>query len=150
MKMNIKYQKQVGYFLGRFNDIKFIGQVLFVLIVLLISWSGVKSIQTNYNLQKQITSLKQQNSLQALQNSNQKLQNNYYKTNQYLDISARQDLGLATAGEKEVLVPSQVAMSYTVNLTSVKQVTTKSIKKSNVQNNFDSWINFFLHRSNNT
>ena len=150
MTPKLKYQKQIGYFLGRFNDIRFVGQVVFVIIVLLISWSGVKSIQTNYNLQKQITALKQQNNLQVLQNENQKLQNQYYQTNQYLDISARQNLGLASAGEKELLVPSQVAMYYTVDIPSLDQASAKVSKKSTIQNNFDSWINFFLHRPNNT
>jgi cell division protein FtsB len=150
MAVKLKYQKQIGYFLSRFNDIRFVGQVVFVIIVLLISWSGVKSIQTNYSLQKQITALKQQNNLEQLQNENQKLQNQYYQTNQYLDISARQNLGLASPGEKEILVPAQVAMSYTVNIPSLDQASTKTEKKSTIQNNFDSWVNFFLHRPNST
>ena len=148
MKIKIKRKKQISSFLAKLNDVRFMGQVVFVIIVLLVSWSGVKAIQTNYNLQKQITALKQQNNLQSLQNENTKLQNQYYQTNQYLDISARQDLGLADAGEKEILVPAQVALSYTVNLPSTTQNSSSSTKKASVQNNFDSWINFFLHRPN--
>lgn len=147
MKSKLNYQRQISHFLNRFNDVKFLGQLIFVVIVLLISWSGVKAIQANYNLQKKISVLKQQNNVQSLQNEDQKLQNQYYNTNQYLELSARQDLGLAQSGEQEILVPSQVAMSYTVNLPGLSQQTVKPEKKSAIQNNFDSWVDFFLHRS---
>ena len=49
--------KQFTDFVQRLSDLRFAGQVLFVIIVLLISWSGIKTIQTNYGLQKQISSL---------------------------------------------------------------------------------------------
>ena len=148
MIAKLKYLKKIEYFLGRLNDVRFIGQVIFVIIVLLISWSGVKSIQTNYNLQKHITALKQQNNLQQLQDENQKLQNQYYQSNQYLELSARQNLGLAEAGEKELLVPAQVALSYTVDLPTLDKSNTTIPKKSVIQSNFQSWVDFFLHRPN--
>jgi len=58
MQIKTDYKRPVIVLLNRFNDIRFVGQAIFVLIVLLISWSGVKSIQTNYNLQKQISKAK--------------------------------------------------------------------------------------------
>jgi cell division protein FtsB len=136
-------------FLSHLNDVRYVGQLLFVVIVLLISWSGVKAIQTNFGLQKQITALNQQNGLQQLQNDNLKLQNQYYASNQYLELSARQNLGLAAPGEKEVIVPEQVAISHTVNLPSLSNASTSKDKRSTLQSNFESWVNFFLHRPNN-
>src|SRR5580658_5183741 len=136
MQTKIKYKQAIVSFLSHLNDIKFVGQLLFVVIVLLISWSGVKSIQTNYGLQKQITALKQQNGLQQLQNDNLKLQNQYYETNQYLELSARQDFGLAAPGEKEILVPEQIALAHTVDLPSTNIQTVASVKKSTLQRNF--------------
>src|SRR3954464_12854502 len=76
------------------RDIRNVGLLVFTVIILLISWSGVKSIQTNYGLQKQITRLSQQNQLSSLQNTNVALQNQYYNTPQYLEIAARENLGL--------------------------------------------------------
>ena len=49
-----QYKNVVLKYVQRLNDIRFTGQVLFVVLVLLISWSGVKTIQSNYGLQKQI------------------------------------------------------------------------------------------------
>ncbi len=130
----------------RFSDPRFIGQIVFVIIVLLVSWSGIKSIQTNYTLQKQIGGLRQQNDLQQLKNENQKLQNDYYNSNQYLELSARQNFGLAAPGEKEVIVPASVAASYVTNLPDPATLATAAkptIQSSNPQY----WVNFFLHRN---
>jgi cell division protein FtsB len=148
--MNIKnlVAEKVPYYAQRLTDVSFLGQVLFVTLVLLISWSGIKTIQTNYSLQKQITALNQQNSLQKLQNENLKLKNQYYNSNQYLELSARQNFGLAAAGEKEVLVPENVALSYTVSLPpAVKPIEAKD-KQPGYQRNFEAWVNFFLNRQN--
>jgi hypothetical protein len=66
MQINTEKYKNKGRelilaYAQKLSDIRFTGQVVFVIIVLLITWSGFKSIQTNYNLQKQISSLKKQN-----------------------------------------------------------------------------------------
>jgi cell division protein FtsB len=133
----------------RLGDIRFTGQLIFAVIVLLITWSGVKSIQENYGLQKQITALKQQNQLQNLQNSNLALQNEYLNSNQYLELSARQNFGLAEPGEKEIIVPQSVALAYTVNLPTNIQADSATKQQPAYQSNFESWVNFFMHRQSN-
>ena len=118
-----------------------------MIIVLLISWSGIKTIQTNYGLQKQISSLQQQNDIQKLENNNLELQNNYFNSNQYLELAARQNFGLAAPGEKEVIVPETVAMAYTVDLPSDK-TDEATVKQPTYQKNVNSWVDFLLNRSN--
>jgi len=140
------YKNKFIFYLQRLSDIRFAGQVVFVVIVLMITWSGVKAVQTNYNLQKQITALKQQNGLQKLQNDNLALQNQYYNSNQYLELSSRQNLGLAAPGETEVVVPASVAKKYETNLPSLTQADSTKAKQPAYQRNFQSWVDFFLHR----
>lgn len=145
------YLKQLVMFAERLRDIKFAGLMLFLVIVLLISYSGVKSIQSNYELQKQISSLQQHNDVQKLANTNLQLENQYYNTDTYLDLAARQNFGLAAPGEKEIVVPKDVALGYTVALPrTVKQVDNPSDKQPPAQRNFEAWVNFFLHRQNTT
>lgn len=134
-------------FIKRLGDIRFAGQVLFVVIVLLISWSGIKTIQTNYGLQKQISGLRQQTDIQKLKNNNLALQNDYFNSNQYLELSARQNFGLASPGEKEIIVPASVALSYTINPPASK-APTASDHQPVYQKHFQSWVDFFLHRQN--
>lgn len=128
------------------RDIRNVGLLVFTVIVLLISWSGVKSIQTNYTLQKQISQLQQQNTVGQLQNQNLQLQNQYLGTDQYLEVTARQNLGLAAPGETELLVPKSVALKHTVPMPGAAAAS-KVPKQPFWQRNFQAWVDFFLHRS---
>lgn len=129
------------------RDIRVAGQVIFGIVVVLVSWSGIKAIDTNYQLQKQIATLQQQNQLQQLENENLKLQNDYYNSDQYLELSARQNLGLGAPGEKELIVPKSVALSYTVpEPEAEKESKAPAVEPPAYQRNIQSWVDFFLHR----
>lgn len=137
-------------YLNRFTDVRFMGQVVFVIIVLLISWSGVKVIHTNYQLQQQIAQLQQENQIQKLQNENDALKNQYYQSSQYLELSARQNFGLAAPGERELLVPKSVALAHVPTVATDGSGTAQSATSSSgpfFQRNWQAWFNFFLHRS---
>jgi cell division protein FtsB len=147
MKTKTKhYQKQLIDYLADLRDPRKAGQLVFVIIVLLISWSGVKAIQTNYALQKQISAIKQQNSLEQLQNNNLGLSNDYFNSNQYLELAARENFGLAASGEKELIVPRSVALANTTDIPASSANGSPVGKVPAYQNNFQSWVNFFLHR----
>lgn len=147
MNIKIQYQEKFMSYARRISDVGFVGQLVFVIIVLLTSWSGIKTIQTNYGLQKQITALNQQNDLQKLENDNLALKNEYYKSSQYLELAARQNFSLAVPGEKEVIVPESVALVYTIDLPKIdtKADDAKAAPPA-YQRNFESWRDFFLHR----
>jgi cell division protein FtsB len=133
--------------LQQFRDIRAIGLVAFLVIMLLITWSGVRAIQGNYQLHKQIAQLQQSVRVQKLQNKNLKLQNQYYHSDQYLGLAARQDFGLGRKGETELIVPKKVALKHTVPLASGNPEKHKS-QQPFYQRNFQAWINFLLHRQN--
>jgi cell division protein FtsB len=129
------------------RDIRVLGLGLFLLIVILISWSGVKTIQSNYALQKQIAQLTQENKVQQLKNENLSLQNEYLNTNQYLELSARQNFGLGAPGETELLVPKSVALAQLAPLPDLAAASSNaSNHQSRYEKNFHAWIDFFLHR----
>ena len=154
-KINIQnkiepYISRVWVYVLSLRDIRNVGILAFTVIVLLISWSGVKSIQTNYGLQKQIAQLSQQNQVGELENTNLALQNQYYNTPQYLEVTARQNLGLAAPGETELLVPDSVALAHTVKQPNAAAIRSEVPKQPFWQRNFQAWIDFFLHRSTST
>ena len=145
-----QYQAIAWQFAQRLQDVKFAGQMLFVVVVLLISWSGVKAIQSNYDLQKKISTLKQENDVLWLQNSNTYLQNQYYKTDQYLELSARQNLGFAAPGEHVLLVPKGTAAKYVdpnLDKTTVTRVTSAPDNRAAYVKNIEAWRDFILGRS---
>ncbi len=149
MKAKIKeYQAKVQKYTEQLHDVRVLGLLTFTVIVVLISWSGASAIDTNYGLQRQISQLEQQNQVRELANNNLQLQNEYFNTDQYLELAARQNFGLANPGETELLVPRTVAMAHTANLVNTEQQQVASVKAKQpaYQRNFQAWMNFFLHR----
>jgi cell division protein FtsB len=135
--------------LKQLRDVRNIAMYLFVLITLAIAWSSVKTIQNNYELQKQISALQQQNQVIDLANQNIQLQNQYYRTNQYLELAARQSLGLAAPGEKIMLIPNAAAMKYVDTSLLHRYLPVEGVKADNRPDyikNLETWRDFLLGR----
>jgi cell division protein FtsB len=131
------------------TDVRNLVLYLFAIIVLAITWSTIKTIQSNYDLQKQISVLKQQNDILDLQNQNTDLQNRYLQTDAYLDLAARQNLGLAGPGEKVLLVPKNVALKYVNSqLSQQSKITTPTVDtRPKYVKNIEDWRDFLLGRN---
>lgn len=127
------------------SDTRVLGLLAFGVIALLVTWSGVKSIQTNYELQKQIAELTQQNSVKQLEKTNLELRNEYLKTDQYLELAARQKFGKAAPGETVYIVPKTVALANSVELKAKQDVKAeKEADKPTYQKNLEAWGDFFF------
>lgn len=130
----------------QFRDVRALGLVAFLGVALMVSWSGAQVIQRNYELQKEISQLQQENAIRQLENTNIKLQNQYFETEEYLELKARQDFGLGQPGEKLVLVPEAVALSYVTKVDQETDAPMPDSQRPAYQRNFEAWIDFFLHR----
>jgi len=134
------------------GDIRSLGMIAFGLIALLVTWSSVKVVQTNYDLQKQISAMQQQNDVQNLANTNLKLKNQYLNTNEYLELAARRHFNKASPGESLLIIPKAVALAHSVDVPKPKTVSdsiteTAKASGSSAQQNFDAWLDFLFHRS---
>jgi cell division protein FtsB len=130
-------------------DVRNIALYLFAVIVLAITWSGVKTVQHNYDLQKKISELKQQNTVIDLQNQNTNLQNKYLQTDEYLELAARQNLGLAAPGEKVLIVPKNVAMQYvdpSLEKNGQQNNSSPPDNRSRYVKNIEAWRDFLIGR----
>ena len=141
------YQPRLTHLYRELQDVRTVGLLAFLVIALMISWSGIKVIETNYGLQKDITRLKQQTEVSKLENQNLKLQNEYYNTDEYLELEARKNFGLAAPGETVVVVPKNVAMKYTVPEPALEAEAEGVEQKSKYRKNFDAWVDFLFHRN---
>src|SRR5690606_11096947 len=129
-------------------DVRVLGLIVFCVIVLLVSWSGVRVIETNYELQQQIARMEEETKLLELENANKKLENEYYNTDQYLELQARKQFGKAAPGETVLIVPESVALAHSVDLglenDEVDQA--KKAEKPFYQRNFEAWMSFLFRR----
>lgn len=142
-----KIKKILGApFITQFRDIRAVGFAVFGILVLLVSWSSVKVIETNYKLERQIAKLEQQNQLLGLENTNQKLRNQYFNTDEYLELQARKQFGKGLPGETLLLVPKDVALSYTVAPPAAQPANPNTPKAEPplYQRNLVAWRNFLF------
>lgn len=140
---NIDYKKLIH----DLRDVRMIGLLVFGIVVLLVTWSGIGVIQTNYELQKKISALDQEVDLQKLENSNLQLRNQYFNTEQYLELQARRQFGKAAPGEKLLLVPKSVALAHTKEIPKADKKTESPVAhKPFYQKNFEAWMSFLFRR----
>ena len=139
----------VQHWIKQLKDVRILGFLVFGVIVLLVSWNTVGVIQANYELQKKIARVQQQNQVSELENTNLKLRNEYYNTEQYLELTARKQFGKAAPGEQVYIIPKDVALAHTVDPSGQAAETEATPEpKPTYQRNFEAWVNFFLHRPN--
>lgn len=132
-----------------FSDIRNLGLVVFAIIALLVTWSGIKVVQTNYDLQKQISEMQQENNVVRLENSNAALRNQYLQTDEYLELVARKQFNKALPGEKLLIVPESVALSHTIELPESEEPTPQEQAENKgpwYERNFNAWLDFLLQR----
>ena len=68
-------------------------------------WGTVQTLQKNFTYQQQVDTLTQNVELEKLRNQNLKFQQQYYQSDEFLELSARQRLGKASPGEKLIILP---------------------------------------------
>ena len=145
----IKSLKHSRY-LETLNDVRTLGLVVFAIVALLVTWSGIKVVQTNYDLQKQISAMQQQNDVRRLENSNLALSNQFLETDQYLELTARKQFNKALPGEKLLIVPRKVALAHTVDVpaTTDPEDTGLSIEETGpwYERNFNAWVEFLFRK----
>lgn len=116
------------------------------IIALSVTWSSIKIIQKNYELEKQINQLQQEVTIQDQTNKNQSLKNEYFKTDAYLDIAARKYFGKSLPGEKLIQVSPDVSQKYTHPEAEPVSTQTAVRTAPKFVQNWQDWINFFLHK----
>lgn len=145
--MKMRQNKKLRAYAKSLTDTRVLGLLAFGIVALLVTWSGVKVVQTNYELDKEISIARQENNVDKLENENLKLRNTYYETAQFLELSARRQFGKAAAGEKLYTVPKEVAQRY---VTPPEDQQRKEVgdnsneQRSQIQANWDTWYEFLL------
>lgn len=137
----------VKSYLHSLQDVRNIGLLAFVVVSVLVTWSGIKVVQRNYDLQKQIAVMRQENEIKKLENSNLALKNQYLETDQYLELVARRQYNKALPGEKLLIVPKQVALAHSVEIIEPEEPeSTIESEGPWYERNFNAWLDFFFRK----
>ncbi|MCA9347594.1 hypothetical protein KC930_03385 [Candidatus Saccharibacteria bacterium] len=103
-------------------------------------------IMQNYNLQRQVDIAQQKVDIAQAELDNQRLKNTYYTSDSYLDIAARKQLNQGLPGEKLVIVPHDVAMSYVKDINLETQTVDQADTQDEALSNFQKWLRFINGR----
>lgn len=120
-----------------FNDLLLIGALL---IALGLGWNTVSAMQRNYRLQQKYDQLKAEVELQEIQNENLKYNIEYLKTEDYLELAARDKFSKALPGETMVYLPTQAEAHQAPVAKST--VTKKKVASTGWKANINSWWQF--------
>ena len=114
------------------------GLAVAVIIAFVWVWGAVATLQQNYQHQRRVDANSQQIELMKLQNQNFEYMQAYYRSDEFLELSAREKLGKAFPGEKLVILPSSDHIKDTQSSTAAVSGITEE------ESNFSKWMDFFF------
>ena len=114
------------------------------MIALGLGWNTISAMQRNYRLQQKYDQLQAEVELQELRNQNLKYNIAYLKTDDYLELAARDKFSRALPGETMVYLPSAAAATQAPVAKST--VVKKAVQPKGWRANVQSWWQFLQGR----
>lgn len=106
------------------------------------AWGSITTMQRNFALQKEVDRQQRQLELTDLEVQTLQYQQNYYRSDEYKDLAAREHLGLASPGEKVLHLPPNSDAAKRAD--APQAMATQSTRSTAVASNFDQWMNFLV------
>ena len=135
--MNIK--KRLSSLRRQYGTMNNIVVAVALLVAASWAWGSVTVMQRNFALQREADEQERQLQLSQLEVDTLQYQQNYYKSDEYKDLAARTYLGLASPGEKVLVLPPNTDAAKDDDAT--KKTTPQ---KTGSISNLDQWLNFLL------
>lgn len=133
------------------SDVRVVGLLAFFAVIMLVAYSSVRVLQTNYELQKKENELLQVNEIKQLENENLRLKNVYLESDEYLELTARRQFNKALPGEELYVIPESVALAKvkdTPDITPAEEKENQEAEnKPAYQKNLEAWRDFFFHKN---
>ena len=126
---------------NKFLDSRMAVTGLFLVVALSLMVNTVKVIQRNYELQQDVDNLAAEVALIEVQNQNLKYNIEYYQTDAYLEVEAKQRFNLAESGEKVIFLPKDGDLEPEPLRSSLSA---QSSAQPEYERNFDKWIAFLF------
>lgn len=114
-------------------------------IVLSWVWGSVSMIQANFEAQKAVEERQREKDILELEVETLRYQQNYYNSDEFKDLEARSKLGLASPGEKVLILPPNSAQAQQQDEQDSKAKTVAD--KTAARSNFQQWLDFLSGKS---
>lgn len=137
--MNIK--KRANYLWREYGTMNNIVVAVALLVAASWAWGSVTVMQRNFALQREADEQQRQVELSQLEVDTLQYQQNYYKSDEYKDLAARTYLGLASPGEKVLVLPPNSPATKDDEVSTKNKTTTQKVGSPS---NLDQWLNFLL------
>lgn len=104
-------------------------------------WGSLGVMQRNYDLQRTLDRREQELRREELRVRTLELEGRYYQTDEYLELAARQRLGIAQPDEHALILPPNSEEARTENL---HEPQTRRVSDNEQPSNFQQWLDFLL------
>ena len=131
--------RKVIYRLKRYTTLNTVVILIGAIVVSGWVWGSITTMQRNYALQKEVDARERELALTQLEVDTMQLQKNYYASDEYKELAARERLGLAAPGEKVLLLPPNSAAAKATNITEKSPTAT-----TRTLTNFEQWMLFLF------
>jgi cell division protein FtsB len=126
-------------FLKNLFETNQIVRVVGIVIAMSLVWQTVKVVQRNYSLQQQVDRLHDEVAILELQNQRLKFDIEYFKTDSYLELAARQEFDKRAAGERVLALSQDDAVDLPL-----PEDRATGPPKSEYQQNLEQWLYFLF------
>ncbi len=125
------------------TDRRNVNLMFFLIISLGITWQTVDQISLNYDLEQESRTIEQEIELLRIQKDTQELQNEFFRTEYYQDLSARDRLGLIGDGESLVILEQSSLEQTTERISSSFQDDQATVEQAEQPTPLEEWVRFF-------
>lgn len=114
-----------------------------LVIALSLSWNTIKVIERNYSLEQEVSGLEEEIAILELENQNLKFNIEYYATDDFLEVAAKEKFNKKASGErvavfeKDQFEPSQTALTI--------ESPEPDEQAPDFEENLNAWWNFLFH-----
>ena len=139
--INIKIKRLIYKIRHQYLTLNNVVLVVALMIAAGWAWGSLEMMSRNYQLQRELSDRKRQLALTQVEVDNKRLAQKFYKTDEFLELSARESLNLAKPGESMLIlrVPS-AEIQQKIDAEKKTAVSAQTDKESN----FDQWVNFLF------
>lgn len=100
------------------------------------AWGSIEMMQRNYTLQRTLDLKRREQTLAELENATLAYEKRYYESDEYKELAVRKYVGLASEGEKVLILPPSEVRDTTETAAS------QSIIANETPSNFRQWVDF--------